>query len=301
MNWSHQTVLVTGAGGFIGSHLTERLAVLGARTRALIHYNSANSWGWLDKSSAAGDVEVFLGDLREPDSLQSAVKGVDVIYHLGALIGIPYSYESPLSYLHTNVEGTLNMLQAAMDVGVSRFVHTSTSEVYGTAQYIPMDEGHPLQSQSPYAASKTGADKMAEAFHLSFQLPVTIIRPFNTYGPRQSSRAIIPTIVTQAHDGNAIRLGNLDPTRDFNYVEDTVEGFISALASENTVGELINLGSGQKTSIGELAKTILALIGTDLPIEFDQQRARPHDSEVERLCADNRKALELCGWCPQVS
>lgn len=301
MDWSRQTVLVTGAGGFIGSNLTERLVAAGARTRGLVHYNSANSWGWLDHSPVKSEVEVVLGDLCDGQTVTAATRGVDIIFHLAALIGIPYSYQAPLSYIRTNVEGTLNVMQAALDSGVAMLVHTSTSEVYGSACYVPMDESHPLQGQSPYSASKIGADKLVEAFHRSFGLPVATVRPFNTYGPRQSERAIIPTIITQALTEDRVRLGNLEPTRDMNYVADTVEGFICAAEHPQAVGQVINLGSGQGISIGKLAETILRLLDKDLPIEVEEQRVRPVNSEVDRLWADNRKARELLEWTPQYS
>ena len=298
-NWAHVTALVTGAGGFIGSHLAERLVELGAKTRALVHYNSAGSWGWLDESPYKSVIEVFSGDIRDIDSLRKPLKGVDIVFHLAALIGIPYSYESPVSYVRTNVEGTSNVLQGALDAEVSKFVHTSTSEVYGTAEYVPIDEDHPLQGQSPYSASKIGADKLAEAFHLSFGLPVAIIRPFNTYGPRQSARAVIPTIVTQALTEPELHLGNLKPTRDLNYVADIVEGFIRIAECPEAIGQVINIGSGQEISIGDLANTILDVVGREIPIVCDNQRVRPESSEVERLCADNTKAREILEWRPQ--
>lgn len=297
--WNHQTVLVTGAGGFIGSHLTERLVSLGARSRALVRYNSANSSGWLDSSSAKADIEVVMGDIRDLDSLRKAFRGVDMVFHLAALIGIPYSYEAPLSYVRTNVEGTLNLLQAALDAGVSLVVHTSTSEVYGSARYIPIDEDHRLQGQSPYSASKIGADMLAEAFHRSFGLPVATIRPFNTFGPRQSSRAIIPTIITQALTQPAVHLGNVEPTRDFTYVEDTVEGFIRVAERPEAKGQVINIGSGQEVSINDLATTILSLLGKAVPIVTEDQRVRPWTGEVQRLCADNTRAREVLDWHPR--
>ena len=299
--WENQTVLVTGAGGFIGSHLVERLVALGARTRGLVQYNSTGSWEWLDDSPVKDDVEVFLGDIRDPSSLREAFRGVDVVFHLAALVAIPYSYQSPLSYIRTNVEGTLNVLQAALDFDASLVVHTSTSEVFGTARYVPMDEAHPLQGQSPYAASKIGADKIAEAFHLSFELPVATIRPFNTYGPRQSARAVIPTIMSQALSEPVISLGNLLPLRDFNYVADTVEGFVRIAECPQAIGEVINIGSGREVAIGNLAETILKLMGKDIPIVSNGERIRPQASEVDRLCADNTKASELIGWHPQYS
>ena len=301
-NWSQRTVLVTGAGGFIGSHLTERLVALGARTRALIHYHSAGTWGWLDTSPVKDDIEVFLGDVQDRDSLREAVEGADIVFHLAALIAIPYSYQAPISYLRTNVEGTLNVLQASLTAGVQLVVHTSTSEVYGTAAYVPIDEEHPLSGQSPYSASKIGGDKMVEAFHKSFGLPVTTIRPFNTYGPRQSARAIIPTIITQALNEPAIRLGSLSPTRDFSYVSDTVHGFIKMAETSEAVGQVVNIGSGTEVSIGNLAEQILELMGkSELPIVHEEQRARPDDSEVYRLLADKRRAVGLLGWGPKLT
>lgn len=299
MDWSHKTVLVTGAGGFIGSHLVEKLLQLGARTRALVRYNSVGSWGWLERLPVKDDVEVILGDVRDRDSVRQALRSADIIFHLAALIGIPYSYHTPISYIRTNTEGTLNVLQAALDDEVQLVVHTSTSEVYGTARYVPIDENHALQAQSPYSASKIAADKFAEAFHLSFGLPVAIIRPFNTYGPRQSARAVIPTIVTQALRGSEVRLGNLGPTRDFTYVADTVEGFIRIAECPEAVGEFINIGSGQEIGIGQLAEAVLNLLGQSIPIVCDNGRVRPEKSEVERLCADNRKACEILGWHSQ--
>ncbi|HEV7860359.1 MAG TPA: SDR family NAD(P)-dependent oxidoreductase [Pyrinomonadaceae bacterium] len=301
MNWKNKKVLVTGAGGFIGSHLTERLVELGASTRALVHYNSAGAWGWLDASPVRDEVEVIPGDICDRDSMMRATDKVEIVFHLAALIAIPYSYQAPLSYIRTNVEGTLNVLQAAKSAGAELVVQTSTSEVYGTAQVVPISEGHPLQGQSPYSASKIGADKMAEAVHRSFGLPVTIVRPFNTYGPRQSARAVIPAIITQALTRDAVRLGNLEPTRDLNYVTDTAEGFIRAAESPAAVGQTINIGTGQEISIGELAARILQMLGKDLPIICEDQRVRPDKSEVERLCADNRVARELLGWGPRVT
>jgi len=301
MNWNGQKVLVTGAAGFIGSHLAERLVALGANTRAFVHYNSSGSWGWLDQSPVRDQFEVVLGDVRDRESIDVAMKKVDVVFHLAALIAIPYSYDAPLSYVRTNVEGTLNVLQSARSQGVGKIVHTSTSEVYGTARSVPISEEHPLQGQSPYSASKIGGDKIAESFHLSFDLPVVTVRPFNTYGPRQSARAVIPTIVTQALSQHEIRLGNLEPTRDLNFVTDTVEGFIKAAESNNAVGEVINLGTGREISIGALAQTILETMGKKMPIISESQRMRPENSEVERLCAENRKARELLAWQPQFS
>ncbi len=301
MDWSHQRVLVTGAGGFIGSHLTARLVEAGARVRALVEYNPDNSWGWLDCSEFKNDLEVSLGDVRDRDSILKAVGGVDIVFHLAALIAIPYSYQAPLSYVRTNVEGTLNVLQAAQDAGVTRFVHTSTSEVYGTAQHIPIDEDHRLQGQSPYAASKIGADKIAEAFHRSFGLSVVTIRPFNTYGPRQSARAVIPTIITQALTESQVRLGNTTPTRDFTYVTDTVEAFVKLAGCREAIGRVVNVGTGKEVSISEVAQRILRLMGKSVPVALDENRVRPEAGEVDRLCADNTKARELAGWSPAYS
>ena len=298
MTWSGKRVLVTGAGGFIGSHLVERLAELGADTRALIHYNSVGSWGWLEQSPKKKEIEVILGDVRDQDSLQRAIAGVDTVFHLAALIAIPYSYHAPLSYIRTNVEGTANVLQSAIRNNVRLVVHTSTSEVYGTARQVPISEDHPLQGQSPYSASKIGGDKIAESFYLSYGLPIITVRPFNTYGPRQSARAVIPTIVTQALAGTKIHLGNLKPTRDLNYVADTVAGFIAAADSPRAVGKVINLGTGREVSIADLTSMILKIIGKELPIVTEETRVRPENSEVDRLCADNRKARQLLNWQP---
>lgn len=301
MNWSDKKVLVTGAGGFIGSHLTERLVELGAKTRAFVRYSSSGSWGWLDQSPLKNDVEIVLGDIRDQDTVAHALNGVDVVFHLAALIAIPYSYQAPLSYVRTNVEGTLNVLQAAQRAGSEIVVHTSTSEVYGTARTVPIDENHPLQGQSPYSASKIGADKIAESFHLSFGLPVVTVRPFNTFGPRQSARAVIPTIITQALNGSEVRLGNLEPTRDLNYVADTVEGFIKAAETPKALGETINLGSGREISIKDLAALILKLMNREIPIALEGARVRPENSEVDRLCADSRKGQSILGWTPKYS
>lgn len=301
LNWKNKNVLVTGAGGFIGSHLAERLATLGARTRALVQYNSAGSWGWLDASPVKDEIEVVAGDVCDRDSLQRAVEGVEVVFHLAALIAIPYSYHAPLSYVRTNVEGTLNVLQAAISAGAGLVVQTSTSEVYGTARRVPISEEHPLQGQSPYSASKIGADKLAESFYLSFGLPVVTVRPFNTFGPRQSARAVIPTIITQCLVGDVVRLGNLSPTRDLNYIANTVEGFLLAASTPEAVGETINLGSGREISIGDLAHLIARLMNRTITIESEEQRTRPEGSEVERLLADNTLATRLLGWKPQVT
>ncbi len=299
MTLSGMRVLVSGGGGFIGSHLVEALVQGGARTRTLVRYNSAGSWGWIDRSPVKGAVEVFVGDIRDRDSLTQAFKNVEVVFHLAALIGIPYSYHTPLSYVRTNVEGTLNVLQTSLDAGVGLVVHTSTSEVYGTSRYVPIDEEHPVQGQSPYSASKIAADKLAESFHLAFGLPVITVRPFNAYGPRQSARAVIPAIITQVLTESAVRLGNLEPTRDFTYVADTVAGFIQAAGCPQAVGRVINIGSGQEISVRDLARTILGLVGKDLPIISDTARVRPENSEVGRLCADTTRVRELLNWHPQ--
>lgn len=301
MSLKDKLVLVTGAGGFIGSHLTERLVELGAQVRALVHYNAAGSHGWLDDSRFKGQIEVIAGDITDRDSVRQAAQDVNIIFHLAALIAIPYSYYAPASYVRTNVEGTLNIMQTAREFEAERVIHTSTSEVYGTARYAPIDEAHPLQGQSPYSASKIGADKIAEAFHLSFELPVVTVRPFNTFGPRQSARAVIPTIITQCLTSKTIRLGSLHPTRDLNYVSNTVDGFLAAASSKKAVGQTINLGSGREVTIGELAQMISKLIGREITIEADERRVRPEKSEVERLIADNRLARELLDWEPRLS
>ena len=298
MTITGKRVLVTGAGGFIGSHLAETLASSGASTRALVRYNSGGSHGWLDKLPLKNEIEVVLGDIRDPDSLERAVDGIDTVYHLAALNAIPYSYLSPIAYVRTNVEGTLNLLQASARADVSLVVHTSTSEVYGTARYVPIDEDHPLQGQSPYSASKIGADKIAEAFHLTYGLPIATIRPFNAFGPRQSARAVVPTIISQALTLPELHLGNLEPTRDLNYVADTVEGFLRVAACPEAVGQVFNIGSGEEISIRELVATILKLLGKDIPIQSESKRVRPEASEVLRLCADNTKARETLGWRP---
>ena len=302
MNWRGKRVLVTGAGGFIGSHLTESLVSLGADVRALVHYRSDGNWGWLEQSDYKEDMEVMAGDIRDRDSVTQAMDGRDIVFHLAALIAIPYSYQAPESYVDTNIKGTMNVFQSAIRDNVERVVHTSTSEVYGTARYVPIDEDHPLQGQSPYSASKIAADKQAEAFHLSFGLPVVTVRPFNTYGPRQSARAVIPTIITQALTSLTISLGSLDPTRDFNYVADTVRGFLSAARSPEAVGEVINLGTGTEVSIGHLSRTVLELVGKpEAVVVSEEQRLRPKNSEVERLCADAGKALRILNWSPELT
>ncbi|MCS7160284.1 MAG: SDR family NAD(P)-dependent oxidoreductase [Gemmatales bacterium] len=300
MNWHGKRVLVTGAGGFIGSHLVERLVESGARVRALVHYNAIGSWGWLDQAPNREHIQVVLGDLTDRDSVYQAAKNVEIIFHLGALIAIPYSYQAPASYVRTNIEGTLNVLLAVRDLRIARLVHTSTSEVYGTARYVPIDENHPLQGQSPYAATKIAADKLAEAFYCSYGVPVVTVRPFNTYGPRQSARAVIPTIITQCLTKDTIFLGHLHPTRDLNYVSDTVEGFLRAASADNVLGETINLGSGREISIGDLAQLVARLLGKTVRIESEDQRCRPQKSEVERLVADNTKAKRLLQWEPRI-
>jgi NAD dependent epimerase/dehydratase len=294
-------ILVTGADGFIGSHLVEALIRAGYDVRALVLYNSFNSWGWLDRcdGDVKGAFEVFAGDVRDPNGVRAAMKGCDAVLHLAALIAIPYSYHSPDTYVDTNIKGTLNVLQAARDLGVAKVIHTSTSEVYGTARFVPITEDHPLQGQSPYSASKIGADQIALSFYASFNTPVTVIRPFNTYGPRQSARAVIPTIISQIASGKRqLKLGALTPTRDFNYVQDTVSGFIAALRSTAGAGEVINLGSNFEISIGDTARTIAEVMGVEIEVSNDEQRMRPEKSEVERLWASNTKALELLGWQP---
>jgi NAD dependent epimerase/dehydratase len=293
-------VLVTGAGGFIGSHLTERLLEMGAHVRAMVHYNALGSRGWLDTFSGSDRLEVVAGDVTDRDSVNNAVRDCEVVFHLAALIAIPYSYQAPASYVRTNVEGTLNVLQAARDAKVSRVVHTSTSEVYGTALSVPIDETHPLQGQSPYSASKIGADKIAESFYRSFNVPVVTVRPFNTFGPRQSERAVIPTIIGQSLKGARVQLGSLSPTRDLNYVSNTVDGFIAAAMAAKAVGQTINLGSGREISIGDLAKLISKLLAKPIEVESDVSRTRPHKSEVERLLADNSLAYTLLDWKPVV-
>jgi dTDP-glucose 4,6-dehydratase len=301
---SNQIVLVTGADGFIGSHLTESLVRLGYTVRAFTYYNSFNSWGWLDHCAkdVKNNFEVISGDIRDPYGVRKAMKGVDAVLHLAALISIPHSYNSPDAYVDTNIRGTLNVLQAARDFGVSKVIHTSTSEVYGTAKFVPMTENHPLQGQSPYSATKIAADQLAYSFYASFGLPVITVRPFNTYGPRQSARAVIPTIISQISDGNrTIKLGSGSPTRDFSYVQDTVDGFIAALRSENFYGEIFNLGSNFEISINETVGLIGDIMKIDVNIFNENERQRPKNSEVERLWADNSKAKELLGWEPKYS
>ncbi len=298
--FSGRKVLVTGAGGFIGSHLAERLVALGAKVRAFLHYNSLATRGWLDHSDCAANVEVRFGDIADRDSVRDAMEGCEVVFHLAALIGIPYSYVAPESYVRTNVSGTLNVLQAARQTG-ALVIQTSTSEVYGTAQLVPITEDHPLQGQSPYSASKIGADKLAQSFHLSFGLPVVTVRPFNTYGPRQSMRAIIPTIIMQAMKGETVELGNLEPTRDLNFVTDTVEGFVCAAMAPQAVGGTFNLGTGREISIRELVDLIAKRLGRKIVPITDKARVRPSGSEVERLLADASRARDVLRWTPNVS
>ncbi|ANE56800.1 NAD-dependent 4,6-dehydratase LegB [Methylomonas sp. DH-1] len=294
-------VLVTGADGFIGSHLTEMLAARGCEVRALAQYNSFNSWGWLDDVACKNGIDVVCGDVRDPALCRSLCQGIDTVFHLAALIAIPYSYAAPDSYVDTNIRGTLNICQAARDAGVGRVIHTSTSEVYGTAQYVPIDEKHPLQPQSPYSASKIAADAMAMSFFNAFNLPLTIARPFNTYGPRQSARAVIPTIISQIAAGKKqIQLGDVSPTRDFNYVEDTCRGFIALAKSDNTVGETVNIGSNFEISVGDTLNLIKRIMASDVEFLLDQQRLRPEKSEVNRLWCDNAKIKALTGFTPQV-
>ncbi len=292
-------VLVTGADGFIGSHLTEHLVAEGYEVRAFVLYNSFNSWGWLDQSPVREGLDVFAGDIRDPHGVRKAMEGCDAVLHLAALIAIPYSYHSPDTYVDTNVKGTLNIVQAARELGVSKVVHTSTSEVYGTARFVPITEEHPLQGQSPYSATKIGADQIAMSFYNAFDTPVAVIRPFNTYGPRQSARAVIPTVISQIAAGQRrLKLGALHPTRDFNYVADTVRGFVSVLESDESVGEVINIGSNFEISIGDTVRLIADVMGADVEVETDAVRLRPEKSEVDRLWADNAKARRLTGWEP---
>lgn len=295
------TVMVTGADGFIGSHLTEELVKKGERVKAFCFYNSFGSWGWLDSLEPAvkNEIEVFMGDIRDPNGVRTAMEGQDIVYHLAALIAIPFSYHSPDSYVDTNIKGTLNLLNAARQVGTKRLLITSTSEVYGTAQYVPIDEHHPYQGQSPYSATKIGADRLAESFYRSFDLPVTIVRPFNTYGPRQSARAVIPTIITQLLTGKTeIKLGSLTPTRDFNYVKDTAAGFMALAGCEAAIGQEVNIATGVEHSIGDLAAELIAQINPAAKIVCDEDRLRPEKSEVNRLLGSADKLKALTGWAP---
>jgi NAD dependent epimerase/dehydratase len=302
MTTKYNKVLVTGADGFIGSHLVEALVNQGYQVRAFVLYNSFNSWGWLDSvpQDVRASIDVFAGDIRDPHGVREAMKGCDAVLHLAALIAIPYSYHSPDTYVDTNIKGTLNVVQVARDLSVGKVIHTSTSEVYGTARFVPITEEHPLQGQSPYSASKIGADQIAMSFFSSFGVPVSIVRPFNTYGPRQSARAVIPTVITQVAGGKRkIELGAVHPTRDFTYVADTVAGFIAALNSVHGVGEVINIGSNFEISIENAAQVIAEVMGVEIDIVTDEQRLRPEKSEVERLWASNAKASELLGWTPE--
>lgn len=297
-------VLVTGADGFIGSHLVEQLIKNGEKVKAFVYYNSFNSWGWLDTfpKELLDEIEIFAGDIRDPNGVRAAMKEVDEVFHLAALIAIPFSYHSPDCYVDTNIKGTLNVLQAARDLGTKRVLVTSTSEVYGTAQYVPIDEKHPFQGQSPYSATKIGADRLAESFYRSFEMPVTIVRPFNTYGPRQSARAVIPTVITQLLSGmTEIKLGSLTPTRDFSYVKDTARGFIDIARSDKTIGQEINIATQQEISIGELAQELINQINPNARIICDEQRLRPEKSEVNRLLGSNKKIRELTAWEPKYS
>lgn len=298
---ANKKVLVTGADGFIGSHLVEALLAAGCQVKAFVYYNSFNSWGWLDSfpQDLLNRIEIFAGDVRDPNGVATAVAGCEVVFHLAALIGIPFSYHSPDSYVDTNIKGTLNVLQACQRYGVEKLLVTSTSEVYGTAQYVPIDENHPFQGQSPYSATKIGADRLAESFHRSFGLPVTIVRPFNTYGPRQSARAVIPTIITQLLSGAAeIELGSLLPTRDFVYVKDTAAAFVAIAKAEGVAGEEINIATGREITVGEIAEGLKALLNPSVSIRCADERVRPEKSEVERLLGCNRKIQSLTGWSP---
>lgn len=295
-------VIVTGADGFIGSHLTEALLEAGYNVKAFVYYNSFNNWGWLDTlpKEKLSQIEIFTGDIRDPNGVRTAMKDVDMVFHLAALIAIPFSYHSPDSYVDTNIKGTLNVLQAARDLETSRVLVTSTSEVYGTAQYVPIDEKHPFQGQSPYSATKIGADRLAESFYRSFEMPISIVRPFNTYGPRQSARAVIPTIISQLLAGKEeIKLGSLIPTRDFNFVKDTANGFIEIARLDRTIGEEINIATQQEISIGELAQEIINQINPKAKIICEEQRLRPEKSEVNRLLGSNEKIKRLTNWRPQ--
>ena len=301
MDLEAENVLITGAGGFIGSHLVEALLSMKCHVTAFVHYNSFNRWGWIDSLplKKQDSIRIFTGDIRDPNGVREVMEETDVVFHLAALIGIPYSYHSPDTYVDTNIKGTLNVLQAARDLGVQKIIHTSTSEVYGTAQFVPITEAHPINPQSPYAATKAGADHLALSFYRSFELPVCVVRPFNTYGPRQSARAVIPTIITQILSGKStIKLGSLSPTRDMNYVDDTVKGFIRAAEVDESTGMVINLGSGTEIPIGDLAMKIVGLMEKDISIESEDDRIRPEDSEVERLQADNSLAQVVLNWRP---
>lgn len=302
-NWKSKRVLVTGAGGFIGSHLAEYLVRLGAKVQAMVHYNSLGTWGWLDSSDVKNEINIFSGDITDRDTVRRAVKNCDMIFHLAALIGIPYSYEAVFSYVRTNILGTLNVIETARELGIGRIIHTSTSEVYGTALYVPIDENHPLQAQSPYSATKIGADKLVESFYRSFNLPVVIVRPFNVYGPRQSSRAIIPTIITQVLTGSKVCIGAIEPRRDFTFVKDTIAGFIAAAETnkKNVVGQVFNIATGREISIKDLIYLIIKLSGNKVRITISSERIRPKTSEVNRLLADLVKTETILNWRPKVS
>lgn len=302
MKLENKSILITGAEGFIGSHLVEKMVEIGSEVTALVQYNSFGSWGWLDTidSNVRKNIRVEMGDVREFDSIQRIIANKDVVFHLAALIAIPYSYKSPMAYVKTNIEGTVNTLESCRIHNVQKLIHTSTSETYGSALYTPIDESHPLQGQSPYSASKIAADKMVESYFKSFCLPVATVRPFNTYGPRQSARAIIPTVISQIYDNNLpIKLGSLSPIRDFNYIKDTVEAFIKVAESDKAVGEVLNAGSGKEISIGNLVELIFKLMDRPIDIDVDENRLRPEKSEVNRLLADNKKILEYTGWKPR--
>lgn len=304
MNLKDKKVLVTGADGFIGSHLVESLLKEKCRVRAFVYYNAFNSWGWLDSfdKETLNKIDVFLGDVRDPNSVKKAMKNIDIVFHLAALIGIPFSYHAPDSYVDTNIKGLLNILQASKDLKTKRILATSTSEVYGTAKSVPITEKHPLQGQSPYSASKIGADRIAESFYRSFNTPVTIVRPFNTYGPRQSARAVIPAVIIQLLNGkNQIKLGSLEPTRDFSYVKDVCDGFVAIARSEETIGKEVNIAAGKEVSIGELANTIVKKINPEAKVILDRKRVRPKKSEVMRLLGSNKKIRDLTGWRPKYS
>jgi dTDP-glucose 4,6-dehydratase len=301
MDLAGSRVLVTGAGGFIGSHLAEGLVKRGATVRAMVHYNSGGRWGWLDESPLRREMEIISGDIRDQGFVFQAARGCEVVFHLAALIAIPYSYSAPSSYIQTNITGTYHVLEAARQLGHVRVIHTSTSEVYGSALRVPIDEDHPLQGQSPYSASKIGADKMVEAYHCSFNVPATTVRPFNTFGPRQSARAVLPTIISQCLTQDVVRLGSVHPTRDWNFVTNTVEGFLRAATTDAAIGQTINVGSGTEVSVGDAAKLIARLIGRPVRIESEEQRQRPDRSEVQRLLANNQRARTVLGWQPAVS
>jgi len=293
-------ILVTGSAGFIGSHLTELMVRAGYNVKAFIHYNSKNNWGWLEESKCKKEIEIITGDIRDYDSVYSAMNGVDTVFHLAALIGIPYSYVSPLAYIRTNIEGTYNILQSAKELELQNILITSTSETYGTAQYVPIDEKHPMVGQSPYSATKIASDQIALSYYRSFNLPVKVVRPFNTYGPRQSARAFIPTVISQVLSGiDEIKVGNLTPTRDLTYVKDTARGFLEIAKSDSTVGEITNIGMKEEISMGNLVKLIGKIIGQEITIVTDKNRIRPEKSEVERLFCDNSKILKNTNWKPQ--